>query len=138
MLTVNRATLVGHAGRDPEIRALKGGNRVANFGLATTERWTDREGKPAEATEWHRIVVYGPAVDIVERRLRKGDPVMVEGRIATRQFQDREGNERTVTEIVVAGPQAMVNVLSPRRTKDGDLESESARPGSVSGDAAAP
>ena len=137
MLTVNRATLVGHAGRDPEIRALKGGNRVANFGLATTERWTDREGKPAEATEWHRIVVYGPAVDIVERRLRKGDPVMVEGRIATRQFQDREGNERTVTEIVVAGPQAMVNVLSPRRTEDGDLESESARPGSESGTGAA-
>ena len=68
----------------PRSASLKGGNRVANFGLATTERWTDREGKPAEATEWHRIVVYGAAVDIVEQRLRKGDPVMVEGRIATR------------------------------------------------------
>ena len=130
MLTVNRATLVGHAGRDPEIRVLKGGSRVANFGLATTERWTDREGKPAESTEWHRVVVYGPVVDVVERRLCKGDPVMVEGRIATRQYQDRDGNDRTVTEIVVAGPQAMVNILAPRRAEDGD------RP--VSGDAAAP
>ena len=134
MLTVNRATLMGHAGRDPEIRALKGGNRVANFGLATTERWTDREGKPAEATEWHRIVVYGSAVDIVEQRLRKGDPVMVEGRIATRQYQDRDGKERSFTEIVVAGPQAMVNILAPRRAEDGNA----ADPGPVSGDAAAP
>jgi len=120
MLTVNRATLVGHAGRDPEIRALKGGNRVAAFSLATAEKWTDREGRPAEATEWHRIVVYGPVVDIVERRLRKGDPVMVEGRIATRKYQDREGVERSLTEIVVAGPQAMVNILAARKDRDGD------------------
>ena len=118
MLTVNRATLVGHAGRDPEIRALKGSNRAAIFSLATTERWTDREGRPAEATEWHRVVVYGPVVDIVERRLRKGDPVMVEGRIATREYKDREGNERSLTEIVVAGPQAMVNILAGRRTDE--------------------
>ena len=130
MLTVNRATLMGHAGRDPEIRALKGGSRAATFSLATAEKWTDREGRPQEATQWHRVVVYGAAVDIVERRLCKGDPVMVEGRIATRQYQDRDGNDRTVTEIVVAGPQAMVNILAPRRAEDGD------RP--VSGDAAAP
>ena len=123
MLTVNRATLMGHAGRDPEIRALKGGNRAATFSLATAEKWTDREGRPQEATQWHRVVVYGAAVDIVERRLCKGDPVMVEGRIATRQYQDRDGNDRTVTEIVVAGPQAMVNILAPRRAEDGDAGS---------------
>ena len=118
MLTVNRATLVGHAGRDPEIRELKNGGRAATFPLATAEKWTDREGKPAEATEWHRVVVYGAAVGIVGTMLRKGDPVMVEGRIATRQYRDREDNDRTVTEIVVAGPQGMVNILSPRKAED--------------------
>ena len=118
MLTVNRATLVGHAGRDPEIRSLPNGGRAAAFPLATAEKWTDREGKPSESTEWHRVVVYGAAVGIVGTMLRKGDPVMVEGRIATRQYRDRDDNERTVTEIVVAGPQGMVNVLSPRKTED--------------------
>ncbi len=115
MLTVNRATLVGHVGRDPEIRALAKGGKAAAFSLATSEKWTDREGKPAEATDWHRVVVYGPTAGIVETMLRKGDPVMVEGRIATRKYSDREGAERSVTEIVVAGPQGMVNVLSGRR-----------------------
>ena len=118
MLTVNRATLVGHVGRDPEIRELKNGGKAATFPLATAEKWTDREGKPVEATDWHRIVVYGAAVGIVGTMLRKGDPVMVEGRIATRQYRDRDDNERTVTEIVVAGPQGMVNVLSPRKAED--------------------
>ena len=118
MLTVNRATLVGHVGRDPEIRELKNGGKAAAFPLATAEKWTDREGKPVEATDWHRIVVYGAAVGIVGTMLRKGDPVMVEGRIATRQYRDRDDNERTVTEIVVAGPQGMVNILSPRKAED--------------------
>ncbi len=123
MLTVNRATLVGHAGRDPEIRELKNGGKAATFPLATAEKWTDREGKPAEATDWHRVVVYGAAVEAVQKMLRKGDPVMVEslprtrsgGRIATRQYRDRDDYDRTVTEIVVAGPQGMVNVLAGRR-----------------------
>ena len=120
MLTVNRATLVDHAGRDPEIRSLPNGGKAATFPLATAEKWTDREGKPVEATDWHRVVVYGAAVEIVGTMLRKGDPVMVEGRIATRQYRDREDNERTVTEIVVAGPQGMVNVLAGRRREDAD------------------
>ncbi len=118
MLNMNRATLVGHAGRDPEIRTLANGGKAATFSLATAEKWTDREGKPVESTDWHRIVVYGAAVEIVGTMLRKGDPVMVEGRIATRQYRDRNDNERTVTEIVVAGPQGMVNILSPRKAED--------------------
>ena len=123
MLTVNRATLVGHAGRDPEIRTLPNGGRAATFPLATAEKWTDREGKPQGATDWHRVVVYGAAVGIVGTMLRKGDPVMVEGRIATRQYRDRDDNERTVTEIVVAGPQGMVNILAGRRGSESDPES---------------
>ena len=115
MLNMNRATLVGHAGKEPEIRDLKNGGKAAVFTLATTEKWTDGDGRPAEATEWHRIVVYGPTVAAVEKMLRKGDRVMVEGRIATRGFTDREGNYRTVTEIVVSGRQGMVNILGGGR-----------------------
>ncbi len=119
MLNLNRATLLGHAGRDPEIRDLANGEKAATFTLATTEKWKDREGNPAEATEWHRIVVYGPTVAAVETMLRKGDRVMVEGRIATREYRDREDVARSVTEIVVAGRQGLVNVLSARRADPG-------------------
>ena len=118
MLNMNRATLVGHAGRDPEIRDLKNGGKAATFTLATTEKWTDGDGRPGEATEWHRIVVYGPTVAAVETMLKKGDRVMVEGRIATREYRDREDMARTVTEIVVAGRQGMVNILSGRRAPE--------------------
>lgn len=115
MLNMNRATLLGHVGRDPEIRTLKGGGRAASFSLATTQVWKGRDGETAENTEWHRVVVYGPAVDAVEAMVAKGTAVLVEGRIATRGWRDREGKERSVTEIVVAGPHGLVNVLDGRR-----------------------
>ena len=116
MLNMNRVTLLGHAGRDPELRDLPNGGKAASFTLATTERWKDRDGKPAQATEWHRILVYGPAVEAVGKMLRKGDVVLVEGRLASREYRDRDGIDRRIAEIVVAGPQGIVNVLSARRT----------------------
>ena len=119
MLNMNRVTLLGHAGRDPELRDLPNGGRAASFTLATTERWKDRDGKPAEATEWHRIAVYGPAVEAVGKMLRKGGAVLVEGRLATREYRDRDGIDRRIAEIVVAGPHGIVNVLSGRRTASG-------------------
>ena len=131
MLNMNRASLLGHAGRDPEIRDLNNGGRAAVFTLATTEKWTDAEGRPAEATEWHRVVVYGPAVTAVEKMLGKGDRVMVEGRIATRTFRDKEDNERTVTEIVVSRRQDTVNILSTRRA--GNAAASDAESGSEAG-----
>ena len=116
MLNMNRATLLGHAGRDPEYpRSRRTARRPRPSRSPPPEKWTDREGNPAEATEWHRIVVYGPTVAAVETMLRKGDAVLVEGRIATREYRDREDVARTVTEIVVAGRQGLVNVLSARR-----------------------
>ena len=119
MLNMNRVTLLGHAGRDPEIRDLRNGEKAASFSLATTEKWKDREGKPAEATEWHRIVVYGPTVEAVGKMLKKGDAVLVEGRLATREYRDKQDIARTVTEIVVAGRQGVVNVLSGRSPVSG-------------------
>ena len=115
MLNMNRVTLLGHAGRDPEIRNLQNGGKAASFTLATTEKWKGKDRKPAESTEWHRIAVYGSTVEAVEKMLKKGDAVLVEGRIASRAFRDKDGNDRAVTEIVVAGWQGTVNVLSGRR-----------------------
>lgn len=118
MLHVNRVTLLGYAGRDPDIRTLPDGGRAASFSLATTQRWKDRDGKPAESTEWHRIAVYGGAVEAVEARVRKGATVLVEGRAAHREFRDAKGRDRQIAEVVVAGPRGMVNVLSRTRAPD--------------------
>ena len=115
MLDMNRATLLGRAGRDPEIRTLPGGERTASFTVATGERWKRQDGGTGESTEWHRIVVYGAAVDAVEMMVRKGATVLVEGRLATRAYRDRENVTRHVTEIVVAGRQGLVNVVSGRK-----------------------
>ena len=103
MLNMNRVTLLGHAGRDPEVRTMKSGEKTATFSLATTEKWRRKNGGTGEATEWHRIVVLGAAVAAVEKLVRKGAALLVEGRITTREYQDKKGESRRVTEIVVAG-----------------------------------
>lgn len=121
MLNLNRVTLLGHVGRDPESIPLRNGASAAAFSLATTERWRDREIAPdgaeapvRERTEWHRVMVFGPAAEIVGRRVRKGAAVLVEGRLSTREYRDEGGETRRATEIVVAGPKGLVNVLEAR------------------------
>ena len=121
MLNMNRVTLLGHAGRDPEIRTIKSGEKTATFSLATTDKWRRQDGGTGEATQWHRIVVFGAAVVAVEKLVRKGAALLIEGRITSHEYQDKKGDNRRVTEIVVAGPQGHVNVLSPRRD-DGRAE----------------
>ena len=121
MLNMNRVTLLGHAGRDPQIRTMKSGEKTATFSLATTDKWRRQDGGTGEATQWHRIVVSGAAVAAVEKLVRKGAALLVEGRITSHEYQDKKGESRRVTEIVVAGPQGLVNVLSPRRD-DGRAE----------------
>jgi len=114
MLNVNRITLLGHVGRDPEQHTSAAGDRAARFSLATTERWKDRQGEPRERTEWHRIIVFGGQVSVVERLVRKGSAVLVEGRLTVREYTDKQDQPRQATEIIVSGPQGMVNVLTPR------------------------
>ena len=115
MLTMNRATLLGFAGKHPEMRKLPSGDDVAQFSLATTERFRRKDDTVGEATQWHSIVAYGAAAEVVRTRVRKGDPVLVEGRIATRSWEDKAGNERRAIEVVVAGRSGMVNVLTKRK-----------------------
>ena len=122
MLHVNRATVLGYAGGDAKRRTMQSGEDTVSFSVATTRRWKGDDGNPQEATEWHRVAVFGGSVEPVSEMVRKGVPVLVEGRLRTREYQDREGKERTVTEIVVAGPQGMVNVLSRRPEQDGQSD----------------
>ena len=116
MLTMNRVTLLGYAGRNPEMRKLQSGDDVAQFSLATTERFRRRDDTVGESTEWHSVVAFGAAAEAVRKLVRKGAPVLVEGRITSRTWTDRTGAARRATEIVVSGPRGQVNVLA-RRSK---------------------
>jgi len=99
-MSVNRAILVGRLGRDPETRYTSGGQAVCNFTMATDETYKDRNGERQKRTEWHRIVVWGKQAEIAQQYLHKGSLIFVEGRIQTRQWDDREGQKRTTVEIV--------------------------------------
>ena len=103
--SLNKVTLIGNLGNDPEVRSTTGGNRVATFSLATSRSWNDASGQKQEKTEWHRCVVWNTKTsqlaDIVERYVHKGDKLYVEGRIEYRQWQDKDGQTRYSTEINV-------------------------------------
>ena len=107
MSGVNKVILVGNLGANPEMRFTQGGQAVANLRLATTERWTDRNGQKQEATEWHRVVVWGKQAEIVGQYCTKGRQIYIEGRIRTRQWQDQQGQKRYTTEIVATSVQLL-------------------------------
>ena len=100
MQSLNRAQLIGTLGRDPEIKTLPTGAKVANFSMATNERYTPKGGQPVEKTEWHRIVAWRGLADISELYLKKGSKVFVEGKLSTRSWDDQNGHKHTTTEIV--------------------------------------
>jgi single-strand DNA-binding protein len=101
--SVNKVTLIGNLGRDPEIRSLQDGNKVANLSVATSESWRDKSsGERRERTEWHRVVVFNERlVDVVEKYLKKGSKVYLEGALQTRKWTDQSGAEKYTTEVVL-------------------------------------
>ncbi|GAG70798.1 unnamed protein product [marine sediment metagenome] len=100
MAGVNKVILVGNLGIDPEVRHTKREQAVASFSLATSEKWTNKDGGKEEKTEWHRIVAWGKLGEICGEYLSKGKQVYIEGRLQTREWEDKEGNKRQTTEIV--------------------------------------
>ncbi len=100
MASVNKVILIGNLGADPETRYLPSGDAVTNIRIATTDTWKDKAGEKQEHTEWHRVAFFGKTAEIAGEYLKKGSPVYVEGRIRTRKWQDKEGQERFSTEIV--------------------------------------
>lgn len=100
MASVNKVILIGNLGADPETRYLPSGDAVTNIRIATTENWKDKSGDKQEHTEWHRISFFGRLAEIAGEYLKKGSPVYIEGRIRTRKWQDKEGQDKYSTEIV--------------------------------------
>ncbi len=100
MASVNKVILVGNLGRDPETRYTTGGDAVTNIRVATTDTWKDKNGEKQERTEWHTVVFFGRQAEIAGEYLKKGRQVYVEGRLQTRKWQDKDGQDRYTTEIV--------------------------------------
>jgi single-strand DNA-binding protein len=103
--SVNKVILIGNLGADPEIKSFQNGGKIANIRIATSENWKDRmTGERKERTEWHNVVINGDGlVGVVERYLKKGSKVYIEGSLRTRKWQDRDGNDKYTTEVVIAG-----------------------------------
>ena len=119
--SLNRVTLIGNLGADPEIRTLNDGGKIASFSIATSERWKDRtSGEVRERTEWHRVVIFAPGLaKLVEQYLQKGSKVLVEGKLQTRKWQDQSGQDRYSTEIAVTPYNGLLTFLDRSRNDTG-------------------
>lgn len=120
MASVNKVILVGSLGKDPEVRFMPNGEAVANFSIATTDSWKDKSGAKQEKTEWHNIVMYRKLAEIAGEYLKKGRPVYIEGRLQTRKWQTKEGQDRYTTEIIADSMQ----MLGGNRDKDSSGSSD--------------
>jgi single-strand DNA-binding protein len=113
MSSVNKVILLGNLGRDPEIRSMQSGKKMASFSIATSKRWKDKNTQEQkENTSWHNIVVFNEGlVDVIEKYLKKGSKIYVEGELSTRKYQDKEGNDRYTTEVVLQGYNSNLTML---------------------------
>ncbi len=118
--SVNKVILLGNLGRDPEIRSMQSGSKMAAFSIATSKRWKDRSTQEQkEKTAWHNIVVFGDGlVDIVEKYVKKGSKIYVEGELQTRKWQDQEGKDRYTTEVILQGYNCNLTLLDSRNSNN--------------------
>ena len=118
---INKVIIVGNLGADPDSRAMPSGNAVTNISVATSESWNDRDtGEKQEKTEWHRVVFFNRLAEIAAQYLKKGSQVYVEGKLQTRKWEDKEGNERWTTEVVANQMQMLGDRMS------GDISNDNA------------
>lgn len=119
--SVNKVILVGNLGKDPEVRSFQNGGRVANFSVATSENWKDKAtGERKEKTEWHKVEVYNDRiVDVVEKYLKKGSKVYIEGALETRKYTDKEGQERYTTAVVLKQYRGELTMLDGKSSAGG-------------------
>jgi len=129
MAGVNKVIIVGNVGRDPEVRYTQSGRAVASFSVATSERFQDKEGQQQERTEWHRVVAWGRLAEICGEYLRKGKQVYVEGRLQTRDWEDKDGHKRYTTEVIAN----VMQMLGRRGEDGGSISDEGAARSSAGG-----
>lgn len=113
MSSVNKVILLGNLGRDPEIRSMQSGKKMASFSIATSKRWKDRNTQEQkENTSWHNIVVFNEGlVEVIEKYVKKGSKIYIEGELSTRKYQDKDGNDRYTTEVVLQGYNSTMTML---------------------------
>lgn len=128
MASLNKAMLIGHLGRDPEIRYLPSGDAVASLNISTTETWKDKSGQKQEKTEWHRVSMFGRLAEIAGQYLKKGSQVYIEGRLETRKYTDKDGAEKYATEIKVNE----LKMLAGGRREGDNIEPPKEKPASSS------
>jgi single-strand DNA-binding protein len=117
---MNRVTLIGYLGADPEVRNTQSGKRVVSMSIATSEAWKDESGERRERTEWHRIVIWNDGLGkLAEQYLIKGAKVLVEGKLSTRKWQDQQGTDRYTTEVVLSPYNGLLTFLDTRRNGNG-------------------
>ena len=118
--SVNKVILLGNLGRDPEIRSMQSGSKMATFSIATSKRWKDKNTQEQrDKTSWHNIVVFGDGlVDIVEKYVKKGSKIYVEGELQTRKWQDQDGNDRYTTEVILQGYNSNLTLLDSRNANN--------------------
>ena len=133
--SVNKVILIGNLGRDPEVRSMQKGNKVAILSLATSENWKDKNtGERKEKTEWHRVVIFGNLADIAERYLKKGSKVYISGQLQTRKWQDKDGQDKYTTEVVLQGYGGELTMLDGRGDSGGGGGGQGASEPSGGGD----
>ena len=118
MSSVNKVILLGNLGRDPDIRSMQSGKKMASFSIATSKKWKDRNTQEQkESTSWHNIVVFNEGlVDVIEKYVKKGSKIYVEGELSTRKYQDKDGNDRYTTEVVLQGYNSTLTMLGSNNT----------------------
>lgn len=125
MAGVNKVILVGNLGAKPEVKFASNGNAVTNLSVATSESWTDKNtGQKQEKTEWHRVSMFGKLAEIAGQYLDKGSKVYIEGKLQTRKWQDKDGQDRYTTEVVVSGFNGVMQMLDKRDANAGGGESQ--------------
>jgi single-strand DNA-binding protein len=142
MASVNKVILIGNLGRDPETRYMPDGGAITNISVATTDTWKDKAGEKQEKTEWHRVAFFGRLAEIAGEYLKKGSQVYVEGRLQTRKWQDKDGNDKYTTEIVadrmqMLGSRQGMGGGGAERDTGGERDSGGARPAAAGAKAGA-
>jgi single-strand DNA-binding protein len=133
MASVNKVIIIGNLGRDPETRYMPDGGAITNISVATTDKWKDKSGEMQEKTEWHRVAFFGKLAEIAGEYLKKGSQVYVEGRLQTRKWQDKDGQDKYTTEIVanvmqMLGSRQGAGGPAPDRDAGGEREAGSRAP----------
>lgn len=121
MAYLNKIQLIGNVGKNPEVRTFDGGNKVANFTLATTKRYTNSNGQAVDATTWHNIQVNGKIAEVAEKYVQKGDPIYVEGELTSRSYVDRNNVERVIYEVRASQLQLLRQRGSAAQETEDDL-----------------